>query len=163
MKTENQVCTLEQAQRLRELECLALCQFAYIETPAHGCHVKRYWRDNKHSLIEACTTVLIDDGSLKWWYAPNVAELGIMLPPFFKSLMVDRFTHCFCVNERVDTFPLLGGSTEFDTIPAYILNKELVPMQTGTTEAQARTGMLIHLIEQKYITIEEIALKLSEA
>jgi hypothetical protein len=79
-----------------------------------------------------------------------------MLPCFFPSFVQEGHNHCHCRNERVDTFPLLSGQTEYDTTPAHILNKELIPIQTGRTEAEARANMLIFLIENGFTNVTDI-------
>jgi len=159
MNLENQVCTFEQAKRLWELRISQESLFTWFSF-RNESSPKDQWK-LVHKVCEP--TEMVDEyeerdylKDLVWYSAFTVAELGLMLPPFFPSFVQDGGKHSHCRNERTDTFPLLGGSTEFDTTPAYVLNKELVPMQTGRNEAEARANMLIYLLEQSLISPEEV-------
>jgi hypothetical protein len=77
MKIENQVCTLEQAKRLKELGVNTKCAFGFIEIPANGLGVYAYWHDEKYALINADIIMYLGNGEGKW-YAPTVTELGAM-------------------------------------------------------------------------------------
>ena len=157
MKLENQVCTLEQAKQLSELGISQNSEYHFVDEVhlvnkgwVHSWGYEETWEDRIVEIVE-------NDSREKEriFSAFTVAELGMLLPCFFPSFVQEGHFHCHCQNERVDTFPLISGNTEFDNTPAHILNKELVPFQTGKTEAQARANMLIYLIENNLVTADE--------
>lgn len=150
MKLKNQVCTLEQAQKLRELGVIQESLFTYNEVtnsldivPAFELHQGVFFLAND------------------WWSAYTVAELGLMLPSHSPSYVHDGRNHSHCQNARVDTFPLIDSGQSYEATPAHELNKEIVPISTGRTEAEARAAMLIHLLGNNLISASEVNKRLS--
>ena len=132
MKKELQVCTIEQAQKLREL----------------GAPQKEaiyFWdEDGSGNLIRSLDASARLIGCVA---AYTVAELGEMLPAYMTSKEdgIRGFLHSIdvsgdgweCYYERND------------------MGVAMHNIQTGKTEAQARAAMLIYLLENKLITLKD--------
>jgi hypothetical protein len=137
MNLEKQVCTLEQAKKLKGLGVAHKSQFHHfkekISFTAHG-----------------------DD----YWPAFSVAELGVMLPhPSSLNEMGGWLHNSECDTSSTDGMPwyLLW---EFD------LDKENAGFGrhiiSGKTEAEARAAMLIYLLENGVITADEVNQRLAQ-
>jgi len=126
MKLEDQVCTLQQAQKLKELgvECDSIFWWNQ-ETERNQPIVTR---DYTH----------IAASSTKYWRAYTVAELGVMLP----------YEICDG-NYQVFDFEDLG---KHDT-DCFVFNRNKTFFKA---EAQARASALIWLIENKHLDPTEI-------
>ena len=150
MRIELQVCRLESAKRLKKLGITQASFFKWTnehEHPRGGYECNSVYRVYDHGQFSA--------GDSRTFAAFTASELGILLPPFFPTFVHDNFRFSHCENYRVDTFPLLDSGEEHEQTPAYIINKELVPIQAGGQEAESRALMLIYLLENKIITAEE--------
>jgi len=156
MKIENQVCTLEQAKRLKEL---GVQQDAYMSF---------VWFINSErvNLHRTITAKKLTDHAQKKYESANhnnkvcaaftVAELGVMLPedlyiPYKgnsgKKRKYPQHLHCF--KQLKYSVNYTGGeSREFLT-------------QHGDTEAEARATMLIHLLKNNLLTAEEVNQRLN--
>lgn len=134
MKLQDQVCTLEQAKKLKEL---GVKQRVSAFT----------WRTYKHGSIDS--EVVFgnfmepeDFPNLIPFDAFTVAELGIMLPEYTET--EKRFGSA---GLRLNT----GGvywrcrNTNFDGV-----------QKDGITEAQSKAEQLIQLLENNSITVEEV-------
>lgn len=154
MKLENQVCTLEQAKKLAEL---GIVQESYFK---HVSRMIPYQIGFYFQLSPSHTTLKHD---AEWYSAFTGSELGVMLPPHFATSIHDGHKHCHCRNERVDTFPLIDSGEEHEQTPAHVINKELIPITTGNTEAEARAEMLIYLLENGYVSAESANCRLYAA
>jgi hypothetical protein len=125
MKISEQVCSLEQAKKLKELG-------VNIETlhcfTGSDCGNISSLRDAKAWMV-----------AYAWNYyaAPNVAELGVLLPS-------DIFVDGYCVFEMEQL-----GKHE----PHWLWRGEKY-----NTEAQARAEALISLIEEKFVKPEDLKL-----
>lgn len=151
MRIQDKVCTYEQAQELYNMGVRRLNHdegFYY-----HSNRIDKITLYYEESFASQIHCMAAFDG----------AELGIMLPPHFATLMHDGHKHCHCRNERTDTFPLIDSGQEYEQTPAYVLNKELIPIQTGRTEAEAKTAMLIYLLKKEYITVADVNQRLADA
>ena len=136
MELQKQVCTLQQAQRLKELGVKQVSHFGYIEIPDNGTGgVKAWWQDSKYALINTDIILYVGNGS-RAWSAFTVAELGVMLPVCFNSGSTAE-------KGFVEFIAICYG----DGGGAY---KQLA------TEAEARAALLIHLIETGKVTPEEV-------
>ena len=143
MKIENQVCTLEQAKKLKELGVTAEPLFWYVIDidPITPLDIIQKWQ---HSNFDQCEK----------YSAFTVAELGVMLPdgktidPEYTQIVTCRSYSdsslyvCFC--ERV------------------IGDNEPTIEQFGDTEAEARADMLIYLLENHLTTPEEVNKRLNK-
>ena len=137
MKIQDQVCTLEQAKKLKELgvEQKVLWQWkvnnvqsVVISTPM------AFWID----------TYVPSVGNV-FYAAFTVAELGVMLPISFISFKVTAGKEFSCAKLK-DNYPEIDFS---------------FTSKFGTNEAEARAEMLIYLLENKLIKAEEVNQRLS--
>lgn len=121
MNIRNQICTFQQAKRLKELGVIQESEFVYF---IDEYHLVRRNRNYDLSEIDYC--------------AFTVAELGVMLPEMFAS----RFGAgaWICYNDK-------GESEQYPENFCDVISN---------TEAEARSAMLIHLLETKAITAEEV-------
>jgi hypothetical protein len=134
MNIENQVCTLEQAKRLKELGIETEAAFYHIDNSIigyEGIKLRVLLNQSKK------TGIPIDSGAIKYFPAFTVAELGEMLP------------------ERYNTFRDSISTGHGKTIywAGFDDEDEQFPWQeTGPdykTEAECRAAMLIKLLEDK--------------
>lgn len=135
MKIENQVCTLEQAKRLSQLGI------------RQGLSIF-FWDDyaGKVQLMMNSTPNdgYVPDEENTCFSAFTVAELGVMLPQTIK----------FCKTQKASI-----QLSRFNAFTIYYNRHSSgsnVCMQESYKEAEARAAMLIHLLEEKYITAEEV-------
>lgn len=145
MKLENICCSYELAQRLKHLGVL---QDSYFTIGAKGV-ITETWALGGDEDDDICS-------------AFTLSELGIALPPFFPTYIHDGHKHSHCANARVDTFPLGDCLEDEATTPPYIINKELVPIQTATTEVDSKAIMLVFLLWNSIITVEEVNNRLAQ-
>lgn len=134
MKLIDQVITLEQAKRLKELgirqdashaawlrnECHKETEFWCWPVEAQGISNRGY-----SSPATGC---------LEGFSAFTVAELGEMLPPGYDTM--------YCVNDGWRGFDLDGV--------------DMLGSKAFNTEAEVRAAMLIHLIKTNVVTVDEI-------
>lgn len=162
-----QVCSAEQGMQLAKLGITAKSYFTWMNCKANDgkwyyCLFQPDYR-NEMWCIEYPDGMSFEDfgeenefNETKEHHAAySVAELGILLPPFFPTFVHDDKRFCHCENYRVDGFPLIDGGSEHENTPAHILNKELVPIECGEGEAQARAIMLINLLKGNFVIAEE--------
>lgn len=130
MKLENQVCTLEQAKKLKELGIDQETEFYFRMGKIWHFREVTDW-PNQEQLYD-----LIQSGAEgeRIFAAYTVAELGEMLPIGFYSVACADHSDWLCDNQNYATANI-GASKN---------------------EAECRAAMLIHLIESKLITVEEI-------
>ena len=148
MKLENQVCTLEQAKRLKELGVSRINK----DDGESGF----YWvSDNEVLMFHK------DDGfpSSKYIRAFSVAELGV-------ALIIDddiHFTdgryneHLGCWESHLEK---RNPDTEELETPFLLIHEA---RQEAETEAEARADLLIYLIENGITTSEEVNKRLKAA
>lgn len=139
-------CTLEQAIRLKEL---GIRQDSYFLIGKHANVITEMW------------SITGDEDDFYACYTRG--ELGFALPSHTPSRIADGHTHSICENGRPDTYPLGDCIEDEATTPPYILNREILPMQTGSTEAEACANMLIFQLENNLITAEEVNQRLANA
>lgn len=146
MNIEKQVCTLEQAKKLKLLGVNSKCMLGFIEIPSNGLSVHAYWKDDKYALINADIVMFCGNGEERW-YAPNVAELGVMLE-------MDDDKHFLDYNYNNH-----GGSFQ-----CYLNKRDQrkgdgfknITIEEGDTEAECRAEMLIYLLENKITKLVEV-------
>lgn len=133
MKIENQVCTLEQAKRLKELGVLQDGSLAVWFISSVGPFIQ--FRLNEETLPQE-------------YAAYTVAELGEMLPDY---ITVDSYRmHPRFFKQEQNNSPALWTGTYGKTVD------EDVPDFDFHNEAQLRAAMLIHLIENKLVSVDQI-------
>lgn len=134
MKLENQVCTLEQAKRINTLIGKANTAFAFVS------------ENDKSYEIVLCSGYGWADfpcySGYKFNYpAYTVAELGVMLPA-----------------GKYDTCGWSDGWRIYTED-----GHDAIGDVTFSSEADARASVLIHLLENKHITAEEVNNRLQSA
>lgn len=145
MKLSDQVCTLEQAKKLKELgvEQESIWMYIYykddIISSSAGLH---------HYLIANEIFADNDGGEFDCLIASafSVAELGVMLPEYIGELRLLQWhasDSSFGIQYR---FNCDNPTTQ--TIPDHCIFSD--------TEAQARAAMLIYLLENNIITPEQV-------
>ena len=142
MKLEDQVCTFKQAEKLSELGFCLDTQFIYFGG------VLTSSRDAVQYYTTSTLTVL----GPKKYYAPNTAELGVLLHSigFHVSLADTRNSHPASKNYMDSTFWYeLVKISNFETMDWDNLFK---------TEAKARADALIWLIENGHVKPEDLKL-----
>jgi hypothetical protein len=134
MKSEkfiNQVCTPEQAVKLKELG---------VDDKAPLLA----WKDISFSSDRSAFALTPNDGSLRHLYYPafTVAELGEMMPDYLE----DKGHQWYYTQNKLD-----GWEVGFERVDvAYGGCNHLLSRMA--TEAQARAAMLIHLLENGIIS-----------
>lgn len=148
MELSKQVCTLEQAKRLKELGVRADALFYHITNvavPSDG-GVKMFSETQSWKRFRKVE----DGGVIKYYPAYTVAELGLALRAY------SGIGHSF-YNEH--THRGKGGWGHTHTI----WGKGIQPiLDYYDSEAEARAAMLIHLLENGFITAEEVNKRLFE-
>lgn len=164
MNIETQVCTIEQGKRLKELGIVPESHFMWEEMrlPVHnGCCKKRvipkYDAGAPHS-----------DAVIAAVYpAYSVAELGVMMPddyikhfdfPGYKIPESREYQQSF--NQW---FFNVSGIRRFGGRYDYNGNMNIGTLNFYGTEAEVRAGLLIHLLQNKLTTIEEVNSRLLKA
>lgn len=136
MKTENQVCSVEQSKRLRDLGVMQKVSFFYWFIHADGTGSLLY--NNSLRSENLCADAF------------NVAELGVMLPD---SLCDDD------LNDYWPTWSYQISDKSFNTYyQCNDLNDDIptIPKRTDhrySNEAQSRAALLIFLLEAEKIPI----------
>lgn len=157
MKIESQVCTLEQAKRLKEL---GISQDSFFS----------WFGDEKHVNLDAATDKYPARVAVHVWVnrtepynnqdadhrvdisattpiaaAFTVAELGAMFPKSFK----------YGEDEAYISTCRATTSDEWYTNILTVSQREFVASDEGYTEAEARAAMLIYLLENNLITAHD--------
>lgn len=144
MKLQDQVCTLEQAKRLKELGVSQHSEFYFRSKNVWHFSEVTDW-PNQEQLSD-----LIESGAEAGiiFSAYTVAELGEMLPDY---LTVDSYRmHPRFYKQEQNNSPALWtatyGNSEDKDVPDFYFNNE----------AHCRAALLIWLIESNLTTIEQI-------
>ena len=131
MKLESQITSQDLSERLRDLGVKQLGTF--------------YWRRQGGGPWSIATAEELA-GAAEFVFAPTVAELGEMLPSWVSvGLRADQKYRLSIWPEEIGWITWYGGDR-------VILNK---------SEADSRALALIHLLEKKLITVEEVNARLS--
>lgn len=136
MKIEQQVCTLEQAKRLVEIGLYAPSLFVYFKADNHsgivlsGMYMRHVW------IVTGCAYEASDVNITP---AYTVSELGVMLPTLGFEFVKSND------GKGKDFFWVSGSYWKINGFKIHDPN-----------EASARARMLIHLLESKIVTPDEI-------
>lgn len=153
MKLQDQICTLEQAKKLRELGVDFYGLFVHytnkVLTEDRGVILK------EKTASWAAIGEIKNGGVINYYPAFTSSELGIMLPETngvmaFSTHYNDHFGQWEC--ELRDLVKWEGG----ESMPPLAHEEE------ADTEAEARAAMLIHVLENKLATVEEINNRLND-
>lgn len=138
MKLQNQVCSVEQAKRLKEL----------------GVNEKTFFSWELNYEPEPRLVVSVDWNEINHLSAYTVAEFGIMLPHPDNLTVLGGFVYMSqCDISSNDGMPWYC-IWEYDTDKEERgMRREII---SGKTEAEARAAMLIYLLEYNIITAEEV-------
>ena len=138
MKIENQVCTIDQAKKIKAL----------------GVDLKTYfsWVNNgdDNPSYEVLPTLQITDPSKTIYPAPTVAELGDLLPSSVSLEDEDLFIQGSLGNRKGE-FHYIWFQSSLDNV-----EWELFPAVERDTEAEARCEALIWLLENDFVTKEDL-------
>lgn len=139
MKLENQVCTLEQAKRLKELGIIGASAFYWADKANElRSKIEDVGMFNDHAMV-----ILTENIKNDWCYhAFTVAELGVMMP---QEVIIKAQTFYIGSNKSVS-----GNSFFCSLIERYKTN-ELIEFNCPS-EAEARATMLIHLLQNNLTT-----------
>lgn len=145
MKLESQVCTLEQAKRLKELGIIQ--NDGLIQWVEHEGHPPLLFDFNGICLAGDDTKPIYESEFIGCWTAFTVAELGVMLP-----------------NDRQPESRVLLLKKEDNRYMLYLSSNgaELLRMDFDT-EAEARAAALITLIGSSKLTAAECNERLRNA
>ena len=145
MKLEDQVCSLELALKLRELGVKQDSYFYY-------CYSKRCEQYFIYSQDELDNYDRREDLMVREYSAFSVAELGIILSSNKNLIIISDFSFYEGINKVM-------YSCAFE-----ILDRIEQPLTetSDEKESDARSKMLIYLIENKFVTVEEINARMSE-
>ena len=136
MKLQDQVCTLEQAKKLKKLGVEQKSLFAHINGKHSSANI--LLPENIHSM----------DLEEERFSAFTVAELGVMLPKVIKK---DGMKYRFRANRESNGLwhlKIRTLSPEGKMLPLCITQ--------NLNEAEARADMLIKLLEKELITVQWI-------
>lgn len=143
MKLENQVCTLQQAKRLKELGITQDSFFYHIEAFNDIAYMNKI-----------CQIKGFDNSTYSGQYiysAYTTSEIGVMLPRKY----VSEKTQWEDISKKyICGVPYPDGEDNYD----YSNNS-----QFGATEAEARAAMLIYLLENNLTTASEVNERLKNA
>lgn len=142
MKIEQQVCTLDQAKKLKELGVTQESEFYFRSENVWHFREVTDW-PNQEQLSD-----LIESGAEKGliFSAFTVAELGEMLPPGY------------------DTMKLTGDYPSENVWVGYDDRGADFPDHNEyKQEAECRAAMLIHLIENNLLKVEDINNRLKQS
>lgn len=160
MKIENQVCSIEQAKKLKSLGIKgnSMLTWMYAVLSLDGDkfeNVPMLYRENTgaYDLVNVLdfdkkweTTLEEDYETIGNYAAYSVAELGVMLP-CIRTFNYDGYT------SYINYYCLCGKF--YCSIDCAISGKNLFKIH-GDTEAQARSSILIWMLENKIITPEQV-------
>ncbi len=145
MKIENQVCSLEQAKKLKEVLGEVYGLFVYMENKALESDSKIMLSTQTESFKQMGG--IAGSAFIKYYPAFTVAELGVML-----EMDDDKHFLEYHYNNHVGVYEcVLSKRDERHSTGFAEINQE-----EGDTEAECRAEMLIYLLENKLTTPEEV-------
>lgn len=154
MKLENQVCSLEQGKRLKELGVEDNCYLGWIIPPSNGVRVPIHGKDGEARLIERNTIMYSGNGKDKY-PAFTVAELGVMLLDYCGSHINGLYGYTPHPNNKFKWVADINDNWDKKPQPPSIAK--------GNTEAEARADLLIYLLENNLIEVTQVNERLKNA
>lgn len=151
MKVENQVCTLEQAEKLNMFGVKQIGHFSYKYTEPMATDVKYGYAGNGFKLFP---TDYFNKKDATYYSAFTVAELGVMLPVTLGAANLDIIQ----IDVECYKYEKSFGIQLSDYVGAAQRTLHIVDCNT---EAEARAAMLIHLLENNLIKVEEVNQRLT--
>jgi hypothetical protein len=158
MRIENQVCTVEQAKRLKELGIKQAACFSWMYSL-----LKIDYDISYHTVESLELLAKSHPKSIEWkdsidkgiFSAFLVSELGVMLPDIYAPMQWYTISNSGYNKEGniidpPNSFSLHIGETTAN------MDSEPFDKYCYPTEAQARAAYLIHLLESKSITATEV-------
>lgn len=157
MKLEDQVASVEQCKKLKELGIAQKGCFSWLYSPLNSNYGISHHNEESLEIL-----AMSNPKSIEWkeriergiFSAFSVAELGLMLPDLLET---DLYQYeLVCIKEADDEW-----------LCRYVRNNNTLDLHpkadfgTGETEAEARADLLISLLEDKLISVEKINKKLS--
>lgn len=141
MELSKQLCTLEQAKRLKELGVIQESLFYHYRGFSEHLHgiVNKDFYDNNNSK-KAC------------YSAFTVAELGVILPHTLRGEFGELILNFLAPNE----------GNEYNWTAVYLYPEQTMCSEPemnyidGETESEVRAAMIIHLLEKGIITPEQV-------
>lgn len=145
MKLIDQVCTMYQGGRLKELGVTVSPIFSHFKTASHaGIALTDMFVRHIHILTGSGYW----EDEIELTPAYSVAELGMMLPDY---IVVDCYRmHLHEIKQEQNNGPAI-----FSVTIGRFEDKD-VPTFTRNNEAIVRGELLIHLLENKLITADEV-------
>jgi hypothetical protein len=177
MELAQQVCTLEQAKKLKELGVKAETYFKWGEAAEHDRHGSVIVKWHPTLFVEVhgeeksvwCSTdeddLLNDDNEFNevrgLWPAFTTAELGVMLPEYRPSN--SNIATADFVERKSDDGFVVGYDMDSSTMGGYgpdvkdYFDKKFI----SSSEAEARAHMLIYLLEGGFVNVGEVNQRLN--
>lgn len=155
MKIENQVCTLEQAKRLKELGIRQKSIFYYHDKIKRiDERIKPNWGNSEFAGVQICNQKSLTQS------AYTVAELGVMLPDEIPHRHTEHsdyyymqsFSDVLSEGDAGKSVCMWYEDNDLDA-ELEVLNNYYI---CGKTEAEARAAMLIYMLENNLTTAEEV-------
>lgn len=144
MKLQDQVCTLEQAKRLKEL---GVEQVGAIFYHSHIWNVSWQIRQARFA-----------DESFPYFAAFTVAELGLMLPKEFQY----KGTKCYIQIWLQNAAGFSACINKIDWFDGQEIHPEIARHTNFKSEAELRASMLIYMLETNLITAAEVNERLAQ-
>jgi hypothetical protein len=156
MKLQDQVCTLEQAKRLKELGVRQdVSHAAWLRNECHGETEFWCWPVEAQGISNRGYSSP-RNGCLEGFSAFTVAELGMMLPHPDGMFELGGFNHPSDFDPTAKDGKPWYCMWEYDT-DKYGMKRQLFE---GATEAEARAAILIYFLEINLIQSEEVNARL---
>lgn len=151
MNIENQVCTLEQAKKLKELGVNAESLFWWTQDKTPSSPNLHYYGWSQESMpwgvFFGQRSRISTSDVFEEYSAYTVAELGEMLPS-----KIEIKGASYIVTSMKSAQAETGVKYSW-TCRVWNTKQGLFKKEFGETEAQARAAMLIYLLENKLITV----------
>lgn len=150
MKLSDQVCTLQQANKLKELGITQFSLFYHIDNMVKQIGYEGI--KQRKDIANIHDGIPVDAGVVRYYSAFTTSELGLLLPDMLTTHL--QYELVF-IKEADDQWlcRYVRGNNMCDLHPS-------APTGVGETESEVRAEMLISLLKEKIITPEECNNKL---
>lgn len=158
MEIENQICSLEQAKKLKELGITQNSLFYHYKQifngkPSFKIYPMQYEHFGRLVNCETIERALYGESKNEVYSAFTVAELGLMFPPV--NISKGEF---ITFSKGSKNSWMVDISHE--KCPA--LPKKYLPLNKDYTEAEIRAATIIYLLDKRFITVSEINNKITK-